>query len=388
MENITGKVLITTDWHIGLKQNSKSRLDIVVAAIKNMLDFVVKNKITTIIFCGDLFHERVAVNVNSLNVAINCVQSLAKYAKIYMIIGNHDSHLKNSIDINSLNIFKDTPNVILIDKPTQVSINGNISLLVPWLGDISTQNECTYDMVFGHFDVSAKYLIKSYIEENKNKTSATIHLKELDDTVKSNSSIGDLVGNFVDIVKNNGVIFSGHIHQHKEFLSKGRKFILIGDPYQQNLGEKNYSCGFYMLDEKNNYSFHEIQDLPKHIELLMSTIVKNIDDFDFSIVKNNIIHKIYDIDVDAKTDSIISQKINDLLPYEELLPDYEVKIFDSIDETTIQNETIDLIKKSKLEYIRKYIDNIDKKVLSEQNLDSDKLYSILEQYYNQVALEK
>jgi hypothetical protein len=63
----------------------------------------------------------------------------------------------------------------------------------------------------------------------------------------------------------------------------------------------------------------------------MSDVMKDIDSFDFSIVKGNILHKIYDIEVDNITDAKVSQKINDWQPYEELLPDYDVDI-------TISNE--------------------------------------------------
>jgi hypothetical protein len=57
-------------------------------------------------------------------------------------------------------------------------------------------------------------------------------------------------------------------------------------------------------------------------------------------------------------------------------------------EIKIQNESIALIKKSKLEYIKTYIDNIDEKVLIENNINTTKLYKILTEYYNLVAEEK
>ena len=46
-----------------------------------------------------------------------------------------------------------------------------------------------------------------------------------------NDNAGDFVGDFVDVVKNTGTIFSGHIHGRREFLAKGRKFVFVGDPY-------------------------------------------------------------------------------------------------------------------------------------------------------------
>ena len=53
--------------------------------------------------------------------------------------------------------------------------------------------------------------------------------------------------------------------------------------------------------------FITIDDTPKHIELRMSEILdEGIDKFDFSIVKGNIVHRVYDVDVDRLADSKIS----------------------------------------------------------------------------------
>lgn len=390
MENIIGKVLVTTDWHIGLKQNSKSRLNIIVKVVKKLIEHIKANDIKTMVFAGDLFHERISVNVNSMNVALHCIQAIAKYCKIYLIVGNHDSHLKNSIDINSLNMFKTMPNVEVIDKATEVSINGNRTVLVPWIGDMSVYKKETFDMMFGHFDVSQKYLIKSYIEEHSAVNTTDVAEDEL--SFNSNkmpqSNVGDFVGDFVEFVKKGGTVFSGHIHSPKSFMSRSRHFILVGDPYQQNLGEKDYICGFYTINDDNSYEFIKLDGIPKHIDLKIGDIINvGIDNFDFSIAKDNIIHKIYDVDILPADDAKISQKINDMQPYEELLPDYEVELSFNAD-MKLQNESIELIKKSKLEYVRNYISNIDQKALDEQGIDKDKLYQVIEQHYNKVAEEK
>ena len=90
------------------------------------------------------------------------------------------------------------------------------------------------------------------------------------------------------------------------------------------MGERDYSCGFYVIDESNNIKFFPIESTPKHIDLKMSIVTRDIDRFDFSIVKGNIVHKTYDVEVNVVDDARISQKINDWQPYEELLPDYDV----------------------------------------------------------------
>lgn len=394
MENIKGKVLVFTDLHLGLKSASKSRLAICVNVIKEIIQHVKEHAIETVIFCGDWNHVRVSTENNVLNVSYKLMSALAKHTKTYCILGNHDIYMKNSVDVNSLVIFKDIQNVQIVDQVFPVSINGNLSLFVPWLGDLSAQQKEFYDMMFGHFDVSHQYLIKSYIEDHSqnNRVSDKV-ANELshDDLLKSSGSssqnAGDYVGDFIDVVKRKGTIFSGHIHGRREFLAKGRQFILVGSPYQQNLGERENLCGFYVIDEDNHYQFHEIVSTPKHVELRMSQVVENFETFDFNIVKGNILHKIYDVEVDRILDAKISQKINDWHPYEELLPDYDVDLLMN-SEIKLQNESIELIKKSKLDYVRNYIKNIDPDVLKEQELDSDKLYKVLEEYYNHVTEEK
>ena len=383
METISGKVLVFTDLHIGLKGAQKNRLAICARVVKKIIDYTVANGIGTILFLGDWNHTRVSTENNALNVSYRLMQALAKVAKVYAILGNHDIYMKNSLDINSLVIFKDLANVVLVDKVMEASINGNKSLLIPWLGDLTPYNKESQDMLFGHFDISSKFLIKSYVADNAAKGISDELGKELS-TDKDLSSVGDLVGDFVDIAKKTGKIFSGHIHGHKEFLSKGRWFSFVGSPYQQNLGEIGCKCGFYIIDEENNAKFVELDGIPKHIEVRVSQMLK--DDFDFSCIKGNIVHKIYDVDIEAADDAKLSQKINDQQPYEELMPDYEVTLKDT-STTEITDESIALIKKSKMEYVKRYVGNIDKKILEAEGLEADKLIAVLEDHYDMVTGE-
>lgn len=383
METISGKVLVFTDLHIGLKGAQKNRLAICVKVVKKIIDYIVANGIETILFLGDWNHTRVSTENNALNVSYRLMQAMSKVAKVYAILGNHDIYMKNSLDINSLVIFKDLANVVLVDKVMEASINGNKSLLIPWLGDLTPYNKESQDMLFGHFDISSKFLIKSYVADNTAKGISDELGKELS-TDKDLSSVGDLVGDFVDIAKKTGKIFSGHIHGHKEFLSKGRWFSFVGSPYQQNLGEIGCKCGFYIIDEENNAKFVELDGIPKHIEVRVSQMLK--DDFDFSCIKGNIVHKIYDVDIEAADDAKLSQKINDQQPYEELMPDYEVTLKDT-STTEITDESIALIKKSKMEYVKRYVGNIDKKILEAEGLEADKLIAVLEDHYDMVTGE-
>ena len=228
--------MIFTDLHCGLSGNKLSRLNICVKVVKEILDCVKKQGISNIIFGGDWYHSRSTLDVNTINVSLKLVQALAKSANLYLICGNHDAFLKNSTDVNSLNMFRNTPNAHVIDKPEEILLNSKKCLLVPWLTDLSAYKPSTFDMMIGHFEISSKYLIQSYIEDNAAKKAACasdtakIESEELLTTPSRKSN--DLIGSFVDLVKPNGTIYAGHIHNRKEFRAKGRRFIFVGSPYQ------------------------------------------------------------------------------------------------------------------------------------------------------------
>ena len=189
---------------------------------------------------GDLFHTRQSVDVNVLNIGYKLVSMLAHHCDIWLMIWNHDTYYKNTVDVNSVNIFKDNPKIHIIDKPTDVLLNGQKCLLVPWLGDINNAPN-DYDIMMGHFDVSSKWLIDNYREEHSNQSATTDTVMDsiessltniTDQHVPKSSSNNDKIGDFIEHVKPYGVIYSGHIHKNKEFISKTRNFIFVGAPYE------------------------------------------------------------------------------------------------------------------------------------------------------------
>ena len=97
---------------------------------------------------------------------------------------------------------------------------------------------------------------------------------------------------------------------------------------------------------------------------------------------NNIIKKIYDVEIDFQTETSINQKILDNLPFEESLSEYSVAL--SVDNSIITNESLETIKKSKLEYIRNYIHNMDDKIFVNSNIEKNELFKVLESYFNLV----
>lgn len=56
MQKLTGKTLVFTDHHFGVKGNSPLRQKIGALVIKKILDAIQRDNISNIIFCGDYFH--------------------------------------------------------------------------------------------------------------------------------------------------------------------------------------------------------------------------------------------------------------------------------------------------------------------------------------------
>lgn len=304
-----------------------------------------------------------------------------------MVLGNHDLFNKNSTDVNSINIFRDNSRIHVIDKPIEASLNGKYALLVPWLSDLSGFKVESYDFLLGHFDISSKFLIASYAQEHSKAVHASSEAaSEIDSDLMLESSGSskpeELLGNFIDLAKRGGTVFAGHIHQHKEMVVRGRNFIFVGSPYEQNLGDIGCTCGFYELDEQCNYAFHEIDGLPKHVKFVCSKIMEaGIDNYDFSAARGNIVQKVYDIDISMEDDLKVNQKIASYKPYEELLPDYQVALDFTREDSTSQGTLVKMLKKSKLDYIKSYIDQLDARALSEARVEKDKLFNIVKDYY-------
>lgn len=397
MEILDGKTLVFSDQHFGVKGNSPLRQKIGVQAVREILSYAKKSKAKNIIFCGDWFHSRATLDVSTLDIAYKCVQALSKQCKLWMILGNHDLYLKNSVEVSSMNIFRGNDQIKVVDQPTEVMLNSKKALLVPWLANLDNFKKDSYDFLLGHFEISSKFLIQSYIEEHSGKLEAS---KAVSSALDQDDFLGDpgvanvqsskateLLGSFIELVKpKTGIILAGHIHQHKEMLAKnGRKFIFIGTPYEQNLGELGNDCGFYEISEEGKLKFIKLDKLPRHIQLKTSEVKKiGFDKFDFSDVSGNIVQKIYDEELTQSEEAKLAQKINDFKPYEELLPEYKVAIQYALKSKDDQT-SVELLQKSKLEYIRNYIDNMDDKVLEASNVDRDELFGILEAYYKRVV---
>ena len=125
------KICCISDIHLGVHQNNSSWHKILLDWAQWLNQQLEKNKIQDIMICGDLFHYRDEIAVNSLHVANEFFDILHQY-NIVMITGNHDCYYKDNSLVNSLSILKGRPNITIIDQCYSTTIFDKHVTFCPW----------------------------------------------------------------------------------------------------------------------------------------------------------------------------------------------------------------------------------------------------------------
>lgn len=167
------KILIYTDPHFDAYGGNKHFL----ASMKSYFDNVIIPKcietdITTCICAGDFFNSRQSVSLKTLDYVNNdFIPTFERYGiHTFMIAGNHDVAYKNTNTVNSLSIFKRSPNFTVIDKSvSRETLGGREFVFCPW---INSENETDVfnslkDMaaddvtLIGHFEINGAPMYKN-----------------------------------------------------------------------------------------------------------------------------------------------------------------------------------------------------------------------------------
>jgi DNA repair exonuclease SbcCD nuclease subunit len=282
------KVAIISDLHLGVHLNSPAWHDISLEWAKWLVNELTEKDITQIIFCGDFFHSRSEITVNTLHHA-STILSIFKNFNIIMITGNHDSFYKNDSRVNSISILDGRPNITILDKPTLKQIHGKEVFFAPWGTGLNDLQNC--DIMFGHFE----------IESFKMNT-----FKVCDEGFKS-----------ADLFKYTPVVVSGHFHLREERVYEKGTILYVGSPFELDFGDTGSTKGYYIMDFNNlKYEFFPNTISPQHIKVSLSDLIK-LKDFKSEAKKlfsNNIVKLSIDKTIDSSDLEKITTKINTVTP--------------------------------------------------------------------------
>ncbi len=277
------KAILFTDIHHGRKGNS----DIHNTDTSDFIDWMITKiksdtSISTIIFLGDWFETRSAINISTLDFSHSNLEKLNDVGlPIYFCVGNHDLYRRHNRDVFSVKIFNTFKNIHIISEITTLNICGASVLLSPYLFkheyEILKERQKDVDYMFGHFE------FKDFI-----LTGGSYKLEHGPD------------GNEFSHPKR---IFSGHFHKRQS----QKNIHFIGNTFPMDMGDCGDTLrGCATIDlVTNQLEFFDWKEAPKYYKYklsdLLSSDILSTTDFSKSYVEIHVdIELAYSDSIDIK----------------------------------------------------------------------------------------
>lgn len=380
MTELTGKSLVFTDLHVGISNDRPTRQKIAENVVDEIIGRIETEGIQQVFFLGDLFHQRTAIEVTSLNVANDLVRKLASHCKVYLLQGNHDLYEKYNAIITSLSIF-DLHNVEIVSVPTELKLNGQKVMLVPWLCGSTIQEHIdrgymsdSYDIMMGHFDIS-------YSGDIQAKGRRYAQAYKAGGRNFSEVEVDNIISEILHHTHDYSTIYLGHIHDHETLTFENRTWNIVGSPqYQvhdmQRLPDEKKLHGYYILDEKNQETFHISASVPKFVTLYASDVVNG--KVDEAKLHGAVVRRCYDMALTDEQRASMDKLVEDAKVYEE---DSSVFVL-GVNEESNGEEQVEGIGAvvDKFDYIKGQVERIEHSAI-----DNAKLLAMMKEYYDRAA---
>lgn len=221
------KLALVTDIHFGARNDNQKLADFQEKFFKEVFfPYLKEHNISEIVDLGDTFDRRKFINFVSLDRAKRMFFDPINdnNYKLHVLVGNHDSFYKNTLEINSMNLLAEHYETIRIyNKPEVQNFDGLDIVMLPWICADNEQqvNElCTNtnaQVLFAHLELSGYQMYKG---QSINHGMDDNWLKKFD------------------------VVCTGHYHTKS---TKGNVNYL-GCPYEMTWSDYNDPKGFHIFD--------------------------------------------------------------------------------------------------------------------------------------------
>jgi len=342
------KVALIADPHFGIKKGADLFLENQINYFKNeVVPYLIKNKIDTIMLLGDIFDNRHNINVKVKDAVYNLFEKHLFQFQIFMLIGNHDTYYRTTTDVHSLQFFKKFSNITVVDDIEKFTIGGRDILMVPWQPNIAdftdrvaAKNIKRLDVCLGHFDITGFKLNKKKVSE-----------EGIDSNIFFN---------------NYTLTFSGHFHTRSKSKVGEYEIIFIGAPYhltRHDIGEMRGMC---ILDLENlHYDFVNSHHTIKYIHLNYPAEVTQ------KMIEGNI------IDVQVVFDGTLDEHhlekyIQNIENFKPIAPPNVIMVNKMLDAKESKNLKI----KSVQGLMKEYVQNIDVP-------NKNEIYKLMEELYTE-----
>jgi len=229
-----------------------SRFTNILKCLDYMKNYALENKITHVLFMGDLYHKRKTVETTVFNLTFNKIEELAACGlHITMLRGNHDMENNSHTAQHSLEAFKQIENVKVLDT------------FEPF--DLPETDITVYPAPYCDDKEAIKKAIDSYAyttvnEGLEDKSILMFHLGITGAFVGKSSyamqdafTIGDLMPHAFRFVA------GGHYHRYQDLGGYEHAFY-AGAPIQGNFNDEGEDKGFVVLDMETGTK--EFQPIP------------------------------------------------------------------------------------------------------------------------------
>lgn len=223
----------TRESHDTLPGLFNSRLLAACKVLDEIRDYAVENKINNVVFCGDLFHKRMNIDVDVLNLIDHHISLFANHhITMTMLVGNHDYADKFG-NVHSLHCFKNHEHCLVLDRPSAFSLfdptlpvdqDHLFGYAIPYYDDIE-QTKAALDSI----DSDYALLLMHVGMQGARVGSDYVLVKDTDVQV-------------TDVPKDRfQLCLFGHYHEHQRLFDNGW---YVGATFQHNWGDANTIRGF------------------------------------------------------------------------------------------------------------------------------------------------
>lgn len=339
------KIAIISDTHFGHKNDSLFFLEESLKYFENQFfPFLLQNNIKNVIHMGDLMDRRKYVNFNTLHQVrdrfINFFSN--NDINLHITLGNHDTFYKNTNFVNSVHeLFCNSKNIILYDKPTELQFESLKVGIVPWITNDNETNCLDFlqstaaSILIGHFEINGFEVVTNIRH--------------------SSGSDSEMFSKFDKVL-------SGHFH-----LRQSKKNIYyLGTQYELSFGDVNSKKGFTLLDTDTR-ELEFIENTRKIFHILKYDDINGFDKPDFNNIKNTHVKLI----VLNKKKTKLFDAFVDALNACEL---QEFSIIEDFENTDLEESEIDITKDT-ISIIASEVD------MNENIKDKDKIKMIIKELY-------
>jgi DNA repair exonuclease SbcCD nuclease subunit len=340
------KVALLTDTHYGFKKGNQDFHDYFLKFYNDVFfPTLKKEKIKHVIHMGDVFDIRKNIDFWSLNWAKKNIFKPLEEMGITcdLLVGNHDSFYKNTLEINSLEcLLLEFANLKVFSKPSEVTVDKTKLMYVPWI--CQDNEEQTLNLIQ---DTEAKVVL------------GHLELKGF----AANPGWTCEHGYDASIFDKFELVMSGHFHTR----SKKSNVQYVGNSYQMYWNDYNDKRGFNIFDtDTQKLKFYENPYQMFH-----------------KIFYDDIKNEYYDVDFEQYRDTcikLIVENKTDYTQFDHVITNLQDVVIDLkvIEDFSVEGETdddIELEHEDTLTILEKYIDEMN------TSLNNVKIKEIMKSLY-------